>query len=430
LNRIVAQIKGLSQHQLTRNTSWLFSGQAFNFFFQAAFFILLARLLGATQYGIFAGVFALVNTVTPYCGLGSGLLFMRYVHADAANAPVYWGNGLLATAVMALIIAVAFIFIGPLTTGIHDVALTVYLVIAYCLLGRIVTLASFVFQTYEKMKLTAMLTTLANISRLLVLICMRTALHHATAAQWAVGVVTASAITAAIAIYLVHKSVGSPTFNVGLIFRRTWEGLGFSLAASTQAVYNDIDKAILSREGLIREDGFYTLAYRIIDFAATPGDAISASVLPRYFQLQNRGGPRPVVRLALKSILVMAGIGIVVAVILWFSAPIVPRLVGGDFGGVMHALRLLCVIPLLRGVHMVSGNALSATDNQKLRLVSQFSVAAINVGLNFWWIPLFGWVAAAWSSVVSDGLLAVISVSFLLWVGRRGVPPMGAPSPA
>ena len=77
-------------------------GQGLNLLLQAGYFVLLARLLGVKEYGVFVGAFALVSIATPYSALGSGLLFMQYVSTKAENFAVYWGNILLSTLVAGL----------------------------------------------------------------------------------------------------------------------------------------------------------------------------------------------------------------------------------------------------------------------------------------------------------------------------------------
>jgi O-antigen/teichoic acid export membrane protein len=101
---------------------------------------------------------------------------------------------------------------------------------------------------------------------------------------------------------------------------------------------------------------------------------------------------------------------------------VIPRVVGRDFSGVLIALRWLCWIPLLRGIHRITGSALTGSGHQRLRTVAQLSVAAVNLGLNLWWIPMYGWIGAAWSSVASDGLLAVLNPVILLSVWRLASP--------
>jgi O-antigen/teichoic acid export membrane protein len=421
------------KNRLARNASWMLLGQGSNFLLQAAYFVLLARLLGVVEYGIFAGVFAMVNILTPYSSLGSGMLFMRYVSADRSNAGVYWGNALVTTALASSMVAVGLFFAGPSLIKTSTPALILELVFANCLFSQISVVAGKVFQTFEQMGLTAIVTLSSSLARLIVLFIMGIHLQglsflrfaakgqnsalHATAAQWSLGVLLASAVTAFIAIALVRRTIGATRYNTGLLASKSLEGFGFSFAGTATSLYNDVDKLMLGHYGMNRENGFYTLAYRVVDFATAPIGAIDAAVLPRFFYLY-KDGLVPVVRLVMKSVKTALLFAAVIAIGLWLVAPVIPHVVGRDFSGVVTALRWLCWLPLLRGVHLITGSALTSVGKQNMRTFSQFSVAAINVGLNFWWIPAFGWIGAAWSSVLCDGLLGVLNAGMLIWVWR------------
>jgi O-antigen/teichoic acid export membrane protein len=411
---LLTRFAQLRQHRVSRNASWIFLGQGMNFLLQAGYFVLLARLLGVKEYGLFAGAFAVVNLVTPYSALGAGMLFMRYVTLDRSNARVYWGNSLVITAAATVLIAGALFLAGPALTKTHNSLIFVVLVAANCFCAQIANLGSLVFQTFEKMRWTAMLGLVANLARLLILIVMRFTLHHATAFQWSIGVLVASGCAAALSVAWVRAEIGPATFEWNLVVKRAGEGLGFSFAGTTQAAYNDVDKVMLAHYGLSRENGFYSLAYRVIDVATTPIMAMDSAVLPRFFALGQKRMTE-VVRLAAKtagvSVLLGAGIGVGVLLL----APLIPHLVGRDFSGVLIALRWLCWIPLLRGIHRTTGSALTGTGRQNLRTTTQLTVAALNLGLNLWWIPVYGWIGAAWSSVASDGLLALLNSGMLLW---------------
>jgi O-antigen/teichoic acid export membrane protein len=216
---------------------------------------------------------------------------------------------------------------------------------------------------------------------------------------------------------LVRAEIGPATFDRDLLVRRVREGLGFSFAGTTQAAYNDIDKVMLSHYGLNRENGFYTLAYRVVDVATTPVAALDAAVLPGFFRLGETRMTK-VIKLALKSAGFSALVGATIAFGILLGAPLVPYLVGRDFSGVLIALRWLCWIPLLRGMHRATGSALTGSGRQHLRTVAQGIVAVGNLLLNLCWIPAYGWIGAAWSSVASDGLLAVLNFLLLLWTWR------------
>ena len=65
-------MRDLLRSRLAKNASWMFLGQGVNFAVQACYFILLARLLGADQYGILVGAAAAVSLLSQYSMLGSG----------------------------------------------------------------------------------------------------------------------------------------------------------------------------------------------------------------------------------------------------------------------------------------------------------------------------------------------------------------------
>jgi O-antigen/teichoic acid export membrane protein len=417
---LLEKLRKVRQHQVSRNATWILLGQGANVGLQAGYFILLARLLGVREYGVFAGAFAVVNLITPYSTLGAGMLFMRHVMMDRARAAVYWGNSVAITAVASVLISGALYFAGPVLTKTHDHVIFVTLVFANCFFGQVANLGSLVFQTFEKMQRTAILSLVTSLARFVVLLAMRVTLHHATAFQWSIGVLIASGSAAALARSWVRAEIGPGSVDHALILSRVREGIGFSFAGTTQAAYNDLDKVMLSHYGLNRENGFYTLAYRVIDVATTPIVALDAAVLPRFFRLGQAGMPK-VLRFALKSAGVSVLMGAAIAVAVLLLAPLIPHMVGRDFSGALIALRWLCWIPLLRGLHRATGSALTGSGRQNLRTGTQLAVAAVNLLLNIWWIPAYGWIGAAWSSVASDGLLAVLNSLMLVWVWRRGL---------
>lgn len=400
---------------VAHNASWMLAGQVANSLLQIGFFVLLARFLGVVQYGVFAGAFALVSLVTPYSSLGSGMLFMRYVISEERAANVYWGNSLAITTTISFGLAAFFSCIGPIVTGTDSRLMFAALTLANCLFAQLVGLSSIVFQTFESMRPAAILTLLANAARLLVLVVMQRMLHHAGAVQWSVGVLIASFAAAVVAVGWVWSVIGKPQFNGPLICTRIREGVGFSFAGTTQAVYNDVDKTMLSHFGFNRENGSYTLAYRIVDFATAPIVAMDAAILPRYFR-RSHLGMQGIGRLALKALAISLPLGLAIGACLLIVSPLVPRIVGRDFSLTLVSLRWLCWLPLLRGIHMLTGSALTGTGHQSFRTIAQLTVAAINIALNIWWISRFGWIGAAWSSVVCDGLLAIINGCLLLWL--------------
>ena len=73
--------------KLARNAGWSFLGQTMSTVLQAGYFVIIARLLGSTNYGIYTAAFAFVSIVSQYSSLGSGFVFLRRVSADPVPFP-------------------------------------------------------------------------------------------------------------------------------------------------------------------------------------------------------------------------------------------------------------------------------------------------------------------------------------------------------
>ncbi len=406
-------------NSLARNTGWMFVGQGGNFFLQAGYFLAVARLLGVTEYGIFAGAAALVNAVTPYSSLGTQMIFMRHVSAARSSAQEYWGNVLTVTAGTSLLLMAGLALAGDKLFGAGRVGLIVVLVAANCFMSQVVSSASVVFQTFEQLKATAWLRALSNLLRLLAIVVLLIYLRHATAFECSLGILAASTLGAATAMVWVRRGIGKARASARLFRLRFWEGIGFSFAGSTQAVYNDIDKMMLSHYGMNAANGFYTMAYRVVDFATTPVIAIDGAVLPRFFTLNKQGLPA-VVRMARKVVPVAALAGLAAAGFTLLASPFFVRIAGHGFANAVLAIRWLCWLPALRGVHQLAGGVLTATGRQNYRTAAQFMVAVVNFALNLAWIPSHGWLGAAWASLVSDGALGVLSLLLVFILAGRG----------
>jgi O-antigen/teichoic acid export membrane protein len=121
------------------------------------------------------------------------------------------------------------------------------------------------------------------------------------------------------------------------------------------------------------------------------------------------------------------------SVMLYLCAPLLPRLLGADFQPSVTALRWLAVLPLLKTVHYFAADTLTGAGYQGRRTVAQVVVAGFNVAVNVPLILLYSWRGAAWSSIASDGMLAVLLWTILWRVcqredrTRRAVP--ASPSP-
>jgi len=407
-----AEIRSIRSSTLAHNAGWMLVGYGFNLLIQGAYFILLARLLGATEYGVFAGALALVSLATPYSSVGSGLVFMRHVSSNAENFPIYWGNVLLATLSAGILTTGLLALAAPHLLNSESASIVLAVALGECIFRQLVTCIGQMFQTFEQLRMTAAVASLSSFLRLVAVVSLTLMLHHASASQWALISLLACVLAALGGSAIVIARHGRPRFQPRLLLTRLGEGLNFSVAASSQSAYNDIDKAMLSHYGMNVANGIYTLAYRIVDLATVPVTALDAAALPHYFRKRQEGlaAARSLsVRLAWRAALV----GALTSGCMFAAAPLIPYVVGKEFGESVVAFRWLCAIPVCRGLHQLTGSAITGLGFQRYRTIVQVAAAAFNFGLSLWLIPRYGWMGAAWASLATEGSLVVASFTIL-----------------
>jgi O-antigen/teichoic acid export membrane protein len=98
-NRMGAAVGRWRQSLLVRNTAAMLAGGGVRLFLQGLYFVLIARALGAEQYGAFVGVVALVAILAPFAPFGTGQILIRDVARDRKTFAHSWGNALWMTGV-------------------------------------------------------------------------------------------------------------------------------------------------------------------------------------------------------------------------------------------------------------------------------------------------------------------------------------------
>ena len=401
-----------------RNAGWMFLGQGLSYVFQATYFILLGRLLGATEYGIYMGAVALAAIFSQYSALGSQWTFLQYVSPNHGEFSRYWGNILMATIGLGTLFTVVLALAGPHIARSYSPAMLLCVAAGDCLCMQIANATAFVFQAFERMRLTATLNILTNLLRVILagtlLICFR----HASAFYWAAAALAVSACAVFVAIALVSRHFGRPTFSLSLLKKRSGEGLVYALSSSAGNVYTDFDKVLLGHFGMNAANGVYSMAFKAVSIFCMPIGSIHNAAFPRIFQRGKVDGIKGTAPYVLRILKRTAPLSLLMAAILWVTAPILPHLLGPSFTESTSALRWLCLLPLTRAFQWSAGDALTGAGLQRYRLGTQIAAAALNLSMNLYLIPRHGWLGAAWASIATDGALAAMNWTALLMLRK------------
>jgi len=373
---------------------------------QALYFTVIARSLGARNYGAFVGVVGLVGIVSPFGALGSGHLLIKNVARSAAKFQTNFGQALLTTLLSSSILFGLVVLVSQFVLPAAIALKLVMMVAASDLFGNsIITICGQAFVAFERLKWTASINVTLSALRLAAAVILVVLYRSPSALQWGTFYFASTSLAATVALGLVIGKLGVPVLNLSRTVAEFREGLYFSISKSTETIYNDIDKTMLARLGTLEATGIYGAAYRLIDVSFTPVASLLVAAYPGVFRA-GMGGIPACVQYARPLIWRALGYASVVSIAILASAGIVPYILGGEYRLTVEALRWLAILPMLKAAHSFLSDALTGAGHQGLRSLIQLGVAIFNVLINFWVIPAYSWRGAAWSSIASDTLLA------------------------
>lgn len=405
---------------LAKNTLYSLFGFGSRLVIQALYFVIIARKLGVQNYGAFVGVVAIAAFFAPFSAWGSHNILVKQVARDRSTFSGYFGSAVATclTSGLALVAVSAFLSVVVFS---HSVLVWIPLLVCTSdlLLARLVDVASSAFQAFERLGMMAFMQGLASglrlVAALVLLFFFRT---PASAITWAMFYAISSGVCAVIGLGIVRVRLGWGPLSMRLMRGRFREGFHFAVSWAAQGAYNDIDKTMVGRMDSLTAAGFYTAAYRIEDAVYSPFRALLQASYARFFR-EGRSGIRGSVAFARRLLPWGFAYGFVAAAFLFLVSPLLPSLFGPGYHETAVALRWISLLPILRTASYMAASVLTGADKQPVRSTIQIGIAVMNFVLNLILIPRFGWVAAAWTSLASDGLCGVGLWLAVWWILSR-----------
>lgn len=419
IKEIQARCKAILERPLVRGTFWKLTARISSLFLQSFYFLIIARSLGAEQYGLFVGVMALIKLLVPFASWGTPHILMKHVSRNRAVFSQYWGNTLYLTVVLgSLFLAVTLLFNQVFFGGRFAWILLLSIGLAELIFARIHDAAIKAFLATDNSRLDAQINILLSVNGLMAALCLLVFFQQPSALIWGVLYLISRLVTALIGFFLVSRTVGKPSLNLPLMKPEIVQGFYFSVGLSSQTIYNDIDKTMLASMSTLTATGIYGAAYRIIEVAMIPVVSILGATYAQFFR---KGATGIGGSLAFaKRIMPFAGTyGLLASLGVWFCAPIVPYILGEEYTSSVGALQWLAPIIFFKALQFFAADTLTGAGLQGVRSVLQAVAAGANALVNFWLIPLYSWKGAAWSSLGTDGLLVICLWGLVFFYSRQ-----------
>lgn len=175
-----------------------------------------------------------------------------------------------------------------------------------------------------------------------------------------------------------------------------------------------VDSMMIERYLGIKEVAWYGLAYKIYSNLVQPSYFFVASIFPMLSSKME--GKR---KLFMRSLVLMT-VGVVVVIpMIYMMAPwIINVLAGSGYELSVGVLRILLIALFFAYIEHLVGFALISKGGQKELLGFGLAALVFNIGANFWAIPRFGIMGAAWVTAGTEGIACGL-MAWQLWKQSR-----------
>ncbi|MGK9272124.1 hypothetical protein KXR83_14110 [Williamsia muralis] len=384
------------------------------FSFQGLYFIILAKGLGPSQYGLFAAVFAVSTMLGVLVGLGSGNVMVMHTSRLISSFSGQYGTALIYIAVSAL----PFGFVGillALSGSSVMLKVAVPLLLSELVFNRCLDLGYQVCQSHDFLKGTALFNIAAGVLRFTAAAAFFAA-GFSGVVNWSYVYLVANALLAISITAFCMVRFGTPTLD-RVSLRTTWRvGIFFSLGMASRTVYVDSDKYLLGvYNPNAAVNGVYAVGSRVINFMFIP---IQAAVYTRNTDFFRAGesGYVAVWGIVRRLLLPTLAYGVICFICILFGAHLLVPLLGESYAELELVLPWFAPLILLQGVHYIFGDALMGLGRQSTRGIVQFCVAVLSAALGAVLIPFMGWQGAVLTVLGSACVLAV-TMSAIFFIG-------------
>ena len=374
--------------------------------------VLVARVLGAEDFGRWTTLISLIALAGPLSEVGITQVAVARAAADPEEE-AGWLGALVAIRTVLALVAGAACLTGVVILGDGgSMRLAGLLLTVTVLLGGISALSA-IFQLHVRNDL------------LIVSITVNSVVW--TGAVVAVGLtggglvaLAAGFLGAALVSFAVQTVIALRRARVSFAgWRRRGRELvrvGLPLSISTLLIvaYVRIDQILVFSIAGERAAGLYGSAYRILDQAIVIPLSVATTLYPMLVRAHTVDPAR--LRFLLQralEVLVALGLG-ALAFAIPCGGDALALLFGEEFRGAGATLAILMGVFLVTSVNYLNGSLILIFELQKRMLVISAVGLVANLALNIVLIPRYGFVASAWATLVTELVVVVLTSTFTL----------------
>lgn len=389
---------------LKSNTVWSLANEGLTLFAALFSVFLLIPRLGSSNYGAYAGMFALIGPFSAFVQAGVTLTVLEHAVRNDESGVSVMRSCLGLSLALACLAAPLIVVFGSLFIRRLELSTIIVLVAGELVIQAVWLVVVASVQGAHSYAVGTALRISGPILRMLAVLVIVVA-GKVTLANVAIANMAAVLVFTTVAV-VVARRIGFGVVRPGRPRRahlRSTFVYGFGISAST--AQNDGDKVVLNAYGFKNESGTYAAAYRLVTFWMVPLSALTNST--HYAVLKSAREDTDQLRRAFRFARYAAIYAVPMVPLLIVTAPLATRFLGKDFAGTEKILPLLAPLVLFRGLGTFALNGLLGLGRAHLRAGLLIGCSIVSIVLYIALIPKHSWHGAVVASLISDGLLFV-----------------------
>ncbi len=399
------------------NTSVQILGKAITLVFGITTTALLTNYLGPTGFGNYIFALSFVSIFSSIADWGTVLIGVREASRAEEKQEEIFSNTFilrLLLSFLAMLVVWVIIYFFPLGSSQTSLKNLVIFSSILILIFSLKTSLEIVFQTKLKQGKTALVELVASLLTLL-LSFLAIKIGGDLFAIFT-GLILAN-IAASILAFILARQLTNFNFSISpaILKMISLEALPMGGVLILYSVYNRVDSLILQAIKGSEAVGVYGLSYRIYEVLVLGAFYLMNTLLPIISQEKDPVRLRHIYQKTI-DVLMLAGITVFLGTIIF--APLAIKVIAWqkatEFGQSIPLLRILGLATLVSYLNHLTGYTIVALGKQRKYLLIALAAMVFNFSLNLILIPRFSFYAAAWITVLTEGLVFLLTSLFLI----------------
>jgi O-antigen/teichoic acid export membrane protein len=407
-----------ARQTVAKNTFWLTVANFGGRMFRAIIIIYAARVLGATEWGVFNYAITLAAFLTLFTDLGISNILTRETarHSDPEHRLKILSTSLVLKLCLLTLAVLVMLFAAPHLTKI-EAAKALFPIVAFILVFD--TLREFGFaylRAVEQMEWEALISVGMNVAIVaagFTFLAMHTTVKSFTMA-YAVG--TGIGMFATAILLRKHLKNIWNNFNpsmMGFILKSSWP---FAVSGVMGMLTLNTDVIVIGWMQSATQLGYYSAGQRLIQLMYLLPTIISISVLPTFARVANRDDKKfRAIFEGLVSFMFLVAIPIVVGGVI-IGTPLLSLVFGSSYTPGALSFKILLITLLIDFPAVVLSSAIFAYDRQKNLILYSAIAGVLNLCFDLLFIPRFGIAGSSLATV-----LAQLIANIYLWRTLRRI---------